>query len=158
MLPNVVDFVAQQQMRMKGEKMLHPATHCNKLLHKATSMSSNIRLEKTCNFCGNPFTAKTTVTQFCSDNCAKRAYKQRKRSAKIETAIQEEKQKVAPAFNPVVVQKNFLSIDETCQLLGASRWTIYRLIDKGQLKAGKLGSRTIISRVAIDNLFNTSVV
>ena len=158
MLPDVVKFVAQQQMRMKGEKMLHPATHCHNQLHKATKMSSNIRLEKTCNFCGNPFTAKTTVTQFCSDNCAKRAYKQRKRSAKIETAIQEEKQKVAASFNPVVVQKDFLSIDETCQLLGASRWTIYRLIDKGQLKAGKLGSRTIISRVAIDNLFNTSVV
>ena len=145
-------------MRMKGEKMLHPATHCNSQLHKATKMSSNIRLEKTCNFCGNRFTAKTTVTQFCSDNCAKRAYKQRKRSAKIETAIQAEKQKVVTSFNPVVVQKDFLSIDETCQLLGASRWTIYRLIDKGQLKAGKLGSRTIISRVAIDNLFNTSVV
>lgn len=138
--------------------MLHTATSSYIQLHKATFMSSNIRLEKTCNFCGNRFTAKTTVTQFCSDNCAKRAYKQRKRTAKIETAIQEERQKVVTAFNPVVVQKDFLSIDETCQLLGASRWTIYRLIDKGQLKAGKLGSRTIISRVAIDNLFKTSVV
>lgn len=128
-----------------------PATQGNK-------MSSNIRLEKTCNFCGNPFTAKTTVTQFCSDNCAKRAYKQRKRSEKIETAIQEQKQKITPSFNPVVVQKDFLSIDETCQLLGASRWTIYRLIDKGQLQAGKIGGRTIISRKAIDNLFNTLVV
>jgi excisionase family DNA binding protein len=158
LLPKVVKFVAQQQMRDAGEKMLHTATSSYIQLHKATFMSSNIRLEKTCNFCGNHFTAKTTVTQFCSDNCAKRAYKQRKRSAKIETAIQEEKQKVTASFNPVVVQKDFLSIDETCQLLGASRWTIYRLIDKGQLKAGKLGSRTIISRVAIDNLFNTSVV
>lgn len=158
MLPKVVKFVAQQQMREAGENMLHRATSSYIQLHKATFMSSNIRLEKTCNFCGNHFTAKTTVTQFCSDNCAKRAYKQRKRTAKIETAIQEERQKVAAAFNPVVVQKDFLSIDETCQLLGASRWTIYRLIDKGQLKAGKLGSRTIISRQAIDNLFNTSVV
>lgn len=121
-------------------------------------MSSNIRLEKTCNCCGKRFTAKTTVTQFCSDNCAKKAYKQRKRSAKIETAIEEEKQKIVTAFNPVVIQKDFLSVDETCQLLGTSRWTIYRLIEKGQLTAGKLGSRTIISRKAIDNIFNTSVV
>lgn len=158
MLPKVVKFVAQQQIRDAGEKMLHTATHSYIQLHKATIMSSNIRLEKTCNFCGNRFTAKTTVTQFCSDNCAKRAYKQRKRTAKIETAVQEERQKVVTAFNPVVVQKDFLSIDETCQLLGASRWTIYRLIDKGQLKVRKLGSRTIISRQAIDNLFNTSVV
>ena len=138
--------------------MLHTATRSYIQLHKATFMSSNIRLEKTCNFCGNRFTAKTTVTQFCCDNCAKRAYKKRKRTVKIETAIQEEKQKIVTAFNSVVVQKDFLSIDETCQLLGASRWTIYRLIDKGQLKAGKLGSRTIISRKAIDNLFNTSII
>ena len=121
-------------------------------------MSSNIRLEKFCNFCGKRFTAKTTVTQFCSENCAKKAYKQRKRSAKIETFIQEEKQKAIALFNPVVTQKDFLSIEETCHLLGASRWTIYRMIDKGQLQAGKLGSRTIISRKAIDNLFNTSVL
>ena len=142
----------------KGEKMLLTATHNYFQLHKATCMSSNIRLEKTCNFCGKRFTAKTTVTQFCSENCAKKAYKQRKRSAKIETVIQEEKQKAIASFNPVVTQKDFLSIEETCHLLGASRWTIYRMIDKGQLQAGKLGSRTIISRKAIDNLFNTSVV
>ena len=53
-------------------------------------MSSNIRLQKTCQHCGNRFTAKTTVTQFCSDTCAKRAYKQRKRDAKIEVAIKED--------------------------------------------------------------------
>lgn len=121
-------------------------------------MSSNIRLEKTCIQCGNVFTAKTTVTQYCSDNCAKKAYKQRKRTAKIDAVIQEEKLKAKPLSVVPVTQKDFLSIDETCQLLGASRWTIYRLIDKGELIARKLGSRTIISRKAIDNLFNTSVV
>lgn len=134
------------------------ATPSNKQLHTATKgniMSSNIRLEKTCNFCGNPFTAKTTVTQFCSDNCAKRAYKQRKRSTKIQTAIQEEKIKHTAPFNPAITQKDFLIVVETCQLLGASRWTIYRLIDKGQLQVGKLGTRTIISRTAINNLLNT---
>jgi excisionase family DNA binding protein len=121
-------------------------------------MSSNIRLEKTCNQCGNVFTAKTTVTQYCSNDCAKRAYKLRKRSAKIDTAIQVEIQKTQPHPTIPVTQKDFLSIDDTCQLLGASRWTIYRLIDKGQLIGKKLGNRTIISRKAIDQLFNTSVV
>ncbi len=121
-------------------------------------MSSNIRLEKTCLLCGNAFTAKTTVTQYCSDNCAKKAYKLRKRSAKIDTAIQQEQQKFPTPISLPVSQKDFLSIEEACQLLGASRWTIYRLIDKGEIKAGKLGSRTIISRKAIDNIFNTSVV
>lgn len=114
-------------------------------------MSTNIRLQKTCQHCGNKFTAKTTVTAFCSDNCAKRNYKKRKREEKLQVAIQKENE-IKP-FNPVVAEKVFLSIDETCQLIGASRWTIYRLIDNGKLKAGKIGARTIIKRQAIDNLF-----
>ncbi len=114
-------------------------------------MSSNIRLEKTCQHCGKNFVAKTTVTQFCSDNCAKRAYKARLRSAKVETAIQKENE--LKPFNPIVNQKDFLSIKETCQLIGASRWTIYRMIDAGNIKAAKLGSRTIIARKEINNLF-----
>jgi excisionase family DNA binding protein len=115
-------------------------------------MSSNIRIEKVCLYCGINFTAKTTVTQFCSDICAKRSYKKRKRDGKILASIDRDKQ-VNP-FNPILKQKDFLSIEETCQLVGASRWTIYRLIDNGRLKAAKIGRRTIIKRIEIDNLFN----
>lgn len=49
--------------------------------------------------------------------------------------------------------KDFLSIDETCKLLGASRMTIYRQIKSGTIKAAKLGRRTIIRRTEIDKLF-----
>lgn len=121
-------------------------------------MSSNIRLEKTCLHCGNAFTAKTTVTKYCSLPCAQRAYKSRMKEEKVDKAIQEERLRIIPPVNTAITQKDFLSIVDACQLLGTSRWTIYRMIDKGQLKAGKLGSRTIIERKAIDNLFNTSVV
>ena len=130
------------------------ATYSYKLQHVATTgnkMSSNIRLQKTCQHCGNRFTAKTTVTQFCSDTCAKRAYKQRKRDEKIEVAIKEETEKAM--YNPAISQKEFLTVDEACQLINASRWTIYRLIDKGELKAGKLGRSTRIPRTAINELF-----
>ncbi len=114
-------------------------------------MSSNIRIEKSCQFCGNHFTAKTTVTQFCSDDCAKKAYKKRKRDQKIEVAVH--KKAAAKTFNPVVLQKEFLTIDEICQLINASRWTIYRLIDNGKLQAGKVGRSTRIPRTAINELF-----
>ncbi len=97
------------------------------------------------------FIAKTTVTQFCSHNCARSAYKARIKTIKIEEAI--EKDNHLRPFNPIVNQKEFLSIKETCQLIGASRWTIYRMIDAGSIKAAKLGSRTIISRKGINNLF-----
>lgn len=56
-------------------------------------MSSNIRVPKICQLCGAEFIAKTTVTKFCGDNCAKRAYKKRKREQKVK--------EVAPA----VIQK-----------------------------------------------------
>ncbi|HBH06588.1 MAG TPA: DNA-binding protein, partial [Flavobacteriales bacterium] len=42
-------------------------------------MSSNMRIPKICQECGSDFIAKTTVTQYCSDRCSKRAYKKRKR-------------------------------------------------------------------------------
>lgn len=114
-------------------------------------MSSNIRLQKTCQFCGDHFTAKTTVTQYCSDNCSKRAYKKRKRDEKIEVAVQQETEKAL--YNPAISQKEFLTVDEACQLINASRWTIYRLIDKGELQAGKVGRNTRIPRAAINQLF-----
>ena len=100
-------------------------------------MSSNIRLQKTCQHCGNRFTAKTTVTQFCSDTCAKRAYKQRKRNEKIEVAIKEETEKAL--YNPAIAQKEFLTVEEACQLINASRWTIYRLIEKGEIAHSMVG-------------------
>ncbi|MFC0775296.1 helix-turn-helix domain-containing protein [Terrimonas alba] len=115
-------------------------------------MSSNLRIDKICRFCGAGFTAKTTVTQFCSDNCAKRAYKARIREQKILDVIKEENS--TSFYNPLVAQKEFLSIKETAQLIGASRWTIYRLIENGKLRAAKLQRRTIVKRTDIDKLFN----
>lgn len=128
--------------------LLQPTTPA---INKQQNMSSNLRIDKTCRFCGVRFVAKTTVTQFCSDNCAKRAYKARIREQKIVEIMKEENS--TTFFNPLVTQKEFLSIQETAQLIGASRWTIYRLIENGKLKAAKLQRRTIIRRVDIDNLF-----
>lgn len=115
-------------------------------------MSSNIEILKICQHCEKTFIARTTVTKFCSHKCASRNYKKRKRDEKI--------QKVTPAsvqrvnFNQEQLKhKDFLSIDETCKLLGTSRMTIYRQIKSGNIKAGKIGRRTIIKRTEIDKLF-----
>lgn len=40
-------------------------------------MHSKIRLTKTCDNCGNEFTAKTTKTRYCSHRCNKQHYKVR---------------------------------------------------------------------------------
>lgn len=116
-------------------------------------MTSNIRIQKICEYCKVEYTAKTTVTLYCGDNCAKRAYKARKRKEKIALVKPLEKQKF-DNIHAEIKHKEFLSIAETCKLLGASRMTIYRQIKAGQIKAAKLGKRTIIKRSEIDKLFN----
>lgn len=52
-------------------------------------MSSNIRIQRICQCCGKEFTARTTTTKTCSDNCAKMLYKQKRRDAKIESSNSE---------------------------------------------------------------------
>lgn len=116
-------------------------------------MSSNMRIQKICEYCKVEFTAKTTVTLYCSDNCAKRAYKARKRQEKIANVKSVERQKFENKLAEIK-DKQFLSITEVCELLGASRMTIYRQIKSGNMKAAKLGRRIIIKRSAIDKLFN----
>lgn len=115
-------------------------------------MSSNIRISKICQYCGKEFIAKTTVTKYCSDVCAKRAYKQKEREKKLQKVNSVDKQKME--YNQERVEdREFLSINATCKLLGTSRTTIYRQIKKGNIKATKLGGRTIIKRSDIDKLF-----
>lgn len=62
-------------------------------------------------------------------------------------------QTVQPHLN--LKTKEFLSVQEAADLLGASRWTIQRLVQRNVLNAAKLGRRTILKRSEIDNLFKT---
>lgn len=52
-------------------------------------MSSNIRITRICRFCRESFTARTTVTKFCSHRCSSRAYKQRERDRNVEKSVSE---------------------------------------------------------------------
>lgn len=103
-------------------------------------------------YCGEIFVARTTVTKYCSHTCARKAYKVRTREEKVRKAIEiDTKNEIL--FNPIINKKKYLSIKETCMIIGASRWTIYRMIEKGQLPAAKIGRRTIIQQTDIENLF-----
>jgi len=59
------------------------------------------------------------ITQFCSDNCATKAYKKRKREEKMKSLFSKKAEKAM--YDPAISQKEFLSIDEACQLINASR-------------------------------------
>ena len=122
-------------------------------------MSSNLYIPKTCQQCGNLFTARTTVTMYCGSNCAKKAYKARKRQQKIEESLNETREQHTAsgkktAATESLSKKDYLSITDASRLIGVSRWTIQRMIKRGQLKAVPFGRKHIVARRQIENLFN----
>ena len=119
-------------------------------------MSSNIRIQRICQFCNNEFTAKTTVTKYCSDNCAKRAYKVRKKQESIKASNKETKRIVTMPIEKLKA-KEFLTVKEVSKLLNCSVRTVYYYIENGNIEAVNLGQRlTRVKRSEIDKLFITS--
>jgi excisionase family DNA binding protein len=116
-------------------------------------MSSNIRVLRICQHCGNEFTAKTTVTNYCGDDCAKRAYKARKRAEKVATSNLETLQIIARPIEELKA-KEYLTAQDVAKLLGCSVRSVYYYIESGTIKATNLGQRlTRVKRSELDKLF-----
>lgn len=116
-------------------------------------MSSNIEIQKHCEYCGNIFTARTTVTRYCGDICSKKAYKARKREEKINVSIIEAKK---AEMKPIeyLNQREFLTVTQVSKLIGCSRQNVYKLIKESKLMATNiLKKKTIIKRSDVDVLF-----
>ena len=115
-------------------------------------MSSNIRIEKICEWCGKQFTAQTTVTRFCSKRCSEHAYKEKLRQQKIQLA------KAVPSpKNSELKEKDYLTVAEAGQILDMTRQGVYKLIHRGSLTASKLSSRlTLIKRTSIEAMLDGS--
>ncbi len=118
-------------------------------------MSSLIQIQRVCEHCGDTFTARTTKTRFCSHKCNSRAYKAAEKNKKVEQSNVETQRIISKPIEELKA-KPFLSIAETCQLLGISRSSIYRMMDQDKLLAGKIGGRVIIQRTESDRLCNES--
>ena len=116
-------------------------------------MSSNIKINLICVECANDFTAKTTVTKYCSKKCNTRAYKRGKSSEKLLPIIQKTKRIQQKVIENLSL-KEFLSVTEVSKLIGCSRQNVYKLINSGKLKATNLLlKKTIVKRVDLDQLF-----
>ena len=116
-------------------------------------MSSNIEITRICQFCNKEFAAKTTVTKYCGDSCAKRAYKARKKQENIEASNRQTKKQINLPHEQLK-KKEILTVKEVAKLLNCSVRTVYYYIDKGIIDAVNLGQRmTRIRRSDIDNLF-----
>lgn len=115
-------------------------------------MSTNIEIERICEYCKARFTARTLVTRYCSHLCNRRHYKKQLRDQKVATAVAAQKQ-----MNEAVLPdpgQELLEIDEAAAFMRISRSTLFRLIEQGKLKRKKVLSRTFIRKKDIIEFFN----
>lgn len=116
-------------------------------------MSSNIKIQRICQHCGNEFTARTTTTLYCSHRCNSAAYKAKQRAGKVEQS-NKETQRIKSQPIEELKAKEFLSVTQVSKLIGCSRQNVYNLINTGKLKATNiLLKKTIVKRSDLDKLF-----
>ncbi len=116
-------------------------------------MSSLIKVQRICQYCSNEFTARTTVTKYCGDNCAKMAYKQREREKKIQQSNIETASVLRKPIEELKA-KEFLTVKEVAALLNCSIRLVYNRISDKKLKATNLSQRlTRVKKSDIEKLF-----
>ena len=116
-------------------------------------MSSNIRIQRICEYCNNEFTARTTFTKYCSHTCNSRHYKAKVKETKIDISNQESKGKVNLTLEKIKT-KEYLTVQEVATLLNCSKRTVYYHIRNGSIHATNLGQRlTRIKKSTLDTLF-----
>lgn len=124
-------------------------------------MSSNISIPKICNHCGKSYIAHKTTTRYCSLICNSRDYKLKVKQDKIKKTLIEQQNIICSTqesniINPnSLLSKNYLSIQDTADLIGVSRWTINRMVKRGELQIHKFGRKKIIQKSQIENLFKS---
>lgn len=124
-------------------------------------MSSNIEIQRVCEFCGKEFTARTTTTRYCSKKCNSAHYKKMQKAKKIANSNAEvQKGKLLPIED--IEKKSILTVRETATLLNLSLRSVYRLIENDIIKASNIGERmTRINRSnleeILEKIYNTPV-
>ena len=118
-------------------------------------MTSKIRILRICEYCNNEFTARTTVTKFCSHSCSKKAWKKKNKEKKIEKSNSETSLKLSLHIEKIKANE-YLTIPEAAILIRVSRSSIYRIIWSGALKVLKVRSKTIIFKNDLDDFLKKS--
>ena len=118
-------------------------------------MSSNMQILKVCEYCKNDFIAKKTTSACCSDSCAKRLYKNRKRDEKIKIAEVETKSKkmlsaaMVEDEYKIINAKQYLTLIEAALLLNITPLTLRRWTLAKQVPASKIGKKWMFDKTLI---------
>ncbi len=119
-------------------------------------MSSSIEVQRVCQFCGAEFTAKTTVTKYCSHRCSSRAHKQRLREQKVNNTNSETLTQLNSIESASLNSREFLAVPLAARLIGVSRFTVYRYLQDNILKGVKMRGKTFIRRQDVETLFDNA--
>src|SRR5215204_7132224 len=120
-------------------------------------MSSNMRIKKVCQHCGEVFTAQTTITKYCSLQCAQRAYKRRVKEGKIDDATKKTREDLLVQRQPlgnsagIQVMKELVNIKELSVITSLSERTLFRLIKDKKFPKMKVGKRLVFNKDAVVN-------
>lgn len=117
-------------------------------------MSSNISIQKFCEFCGKSFIAKTLFTRYCSKKCNARHYKQAARDDKARIlGAQLLTTETSPASVIANAAQDYFEVSEAAELMRISKRTLYRLLASKKLKKKKVLSRTVILKEDVKMFF-----
>lgn len=119
-------------------------------------MSSNIRLSKICEHCGEEFTAKTIRTRYCSHACNRKGYKKEERDKKLSTAkasirVESLNLRHDPVNWDELTRKPYLTVSESCIILNIRVETLRRWIKEGTVQTKRVGKKHLISREILLN-------
>ena len=103
-----------------------------------------MEVKRICQWCGKPFIAQKTTTNYCSPQCSKRGYKHRMKERRMELRQIQEMVEVKKRLE----SQEYFTFSQTAKLMGVSRQYIYKLVKEDKLRASRLSSRMSLTRRA----------
>ncbi|WP_293890849.1 helix-turn-helix domain-containing protein [Flavobacterium sp.] len=127
-------------------------------------MSSNIRIQRVCQFCKQTFVAKTFSTKYCSHNCNSKDYKRKLKEERISAVNKEvkiektiKKSSKAEFSVELLNQKPYLNIAEVCILLNISDSTIRKYLKNGLIPSLRIGKKHIVKKVDLESILKLTI-
>ncbi len=120
-------------------------------------MGARVEIKKRCAYCEKEYIARKVNTIYCSHNCNRKDYKQKKREEKlklIDPQIIQGKQNEEK--HSILDSKEFMNIQDLAELLGVSYTTAYRYCASGKINCVKLNQKIFVRRKDIDEIFEKS--
>ena len=121
-----------------------------------------MEVKRICQWCGKPFMAKKTTTNYCSPQCSKRGYKHRMKERRMELREIQEMLELKRKLEEMLELKRklesqeYFTFSQAARLMGVSRQYVYKLVKEDKLRASRLSSRmSLIRRSDIELMLKT---